>query len=48
MYQFLSDLYKIFMVIHIVPFVTMHIHHSNGEGSLVKGFMLADNTYIKR
>ena len=48
MYQFLSDLFQIFMVMHIFPFVTMHIHHSNGEGSLVGDFMLADNIYIKR
>ena len=37
-----------FMFMPIVPFVTMNIHHCNGDVSLVKGFMLADVTCKKR
>ena len=32
---------------HMVSFLVMHIHHHNGEVSLVKGFMVAACTDIK-
>ena len=40
--------YKSFMARHTISFVTMHVHHQNGEFSLIKGFMLRDSTYTKR